>query len=180
MDSQHTWHGDNGLIRLWEHAETAFLGDVSRHSSTRGRRSDRDLWAEGHDPPTSLEDYLIEHRLRDPSTSIDDLTVREALMTLGLTQRAHLYPEWVCAEAWLFVALRIERRITAIEVLARAHDLGLSQSSITQARIRLGVIPSRQSERRHEPWRWQLPPSIAERGTPGDIDPRWRRYQPYM
>ncbi len=177
MDSQRYWHGDDGIIRLWEHIGMTFVGDVPQQPSRIRRRSDRQLWADGFNPPLSIDDYLVEHRRRANATSIDDLTVREALMTLGLTRREHLYPEWVCAEAWLFVALRIEQRITAIEVLARAHDLGLSQSSINRARVRLGVIPTRQPERRHEPWRWQLPPSIAERGAPGDIDPRWRRYQ---
>lgn len=180
MDSQRYWHGDDGLIRLWEHSGINDVGVASHQSNSSGRQSDRDLWADGFDPPVSLDDYLLENHRRANATSVDELTVREALMTLGLTQRAHLYPEWVCAEAWLFVALRIERRLTAVEVLARAHDLGLSQSSIKQASVRLGVNPFRQSERRHEPWRWQLPPSIAERGTPGDIDPRWRRYQQFM
>jgi hypothetical protein len=52
--------------------------------------------------------------MRADATTIDELTVRQALMTLGLTGRAHEYPEWVCAEAWLFMALRIGQRVTAV------------------------------------------------------------------
>lgn len=180
MESQRNWHDDDGPIKLWERVGITFIGEPAYPIASSVAAPDREFWAAGYDPPVSLDDYLVEHRLRADATSIDDLTVRQALMTLGLTRRAHLYPEWVCAEAWLFVALRTERRVTAIEILARAHDLGLSQSSIEQARTRLGVISTRQPGIRHGSWRWQLPPAVIERGSPGDIDPRWRRYQRYL
>lgn len=180
MESQRNWHGDDGVIRLWERVGITFVGEIAHPVAGSVATPDRELWADGYEPPVSLDDYLVEHQRRADAASIDELTVRQGLMALGLTRRAHLYPEWVCAEAWLFMALRIERRVPAIDILARAHDLGLSQSSIEQAKVRLGVISTRQPSVRHGGWRWQLPPPISERGTPGDIDPRWRRYQQYL
>ena len=176
MESQQTWQGDNGIINLWEHVGIVYLGEAPRPGA-RLPVLDRDIAAEAYEPPVSLDDYLVEHQLRADAASIDELTVRQALMSLGLTLRAYQYPEWVCAEAWLFMALRIERRVAAIEILARAHDLGLSQSSIEQARVRLGVVITRQLGIKHGGWRWQLPPSVGDCGTPGDVDPRWRRFQ---
>jgi hypothetical protein len=180
MESQRHWHGDDGLIKLWEHIGIVYMGEAPGRVMGGVAALDRDYWADGGEPPVSLDDYLVEHQRQATAASIDELTVRQALMALGLTQRAHLYPEWVCAEAWLFMALRIERRIAAVEILARAHDLGLSQSSIEHAKARLGVVSTRQPGIRHGGWRWQLPPAIIERGTPGDIDPRWRRFQRYQ
>lgn len=180
MDSQRTWHGDDGVIRLWEYLGISSLPDANWALAHERHVSDRELWADGDEPPVSLDDYLVEHNLRAAATSSDELTVRQALMTLGLTQRAHLYPEWVCAEAWLFVALQLERRVADIQILARAHDLGLSQSSIEQARVRLGVVSTRRPGTRHGGWRWQLPPTLNESGNPGDVDPRWRRFQQHL
>ena len=179
MESQQHWQGDSGIINLWERVGIVYLGEAPRQGA-RLPVHDCDLSAETCEPPISLDDYLVEHRMRSEAASIDELTVRQALMSLGLTLRAYQYPEWIRAEAWLFMALRIERRVAAIEILARAHDLGLSQSSIEQARGRLGVITTRQPGSRQGGWRWQLPTSIAEHGTPGDVDPRWRRYQQYV
>lgn len=175
MDGQRTWQGDDGVIRLWEHVGIVYLGAACA-TTPDAPVTDRERWVEGNEPPISLDDYLVEHRLRADAASIEELTVRQALMGLGLTLRAHLYPEWVCAEAWLFMALRIGRRVAAVNVLARAHDLGLSKASIEQARTRLGIICTRQPGVRNGAWRWQLPPMVIERGTPADIDPRWRRY----
>jgi hypothetical protein len=177
MESQQTWQGDNGIINLWEYVGIVYLGEAPRQAAANSPAPDRESWADGFEPPVSLDDYLVEHQMRADAASIDELTVRQALMALGLSQRAHLYPEWVRAEAWLFMALRVEPRVAAIEILARAHDLGLSQSAIEQARVRLGIIITRQPGVKHGGWRWQLPPAIAERGTPGEVDPRWRRYQ---
>ena len=172
MDSQRHWHDgdDNTPIGLWEHIGIVYMGVAPNQII--------DAAPEACDePPISLDDYLVEHKLRADATSINELTVRQALAALGLNQRAHRYPEWIRAEAWLFMALRIGRRVAAVDVLARAHDLGLPQASIEQARERLGVITTGQPDVRHGIRRWQLPPSVIERGTPADIDPRWRRYQ---
>lgn len=175
MEGQQRWRGDDGLIRLWEHVGIVYLG-AACPAHDEAPVSDRERWEDGDKPPISLDDYLVEHGLRADAESIDELTVRQALMALGLTRRAHRYPEWVRAEAWLFMALRIGRRVAAVDVLARAHDLGLSKASVEQARARLGVVSTRQPGVRGGPWRWQLPPMVVERGTPADIDPRWRRY----
>jgi hypothetical protein len=176
MESQQTWQGNTGIINLWERVGIAYLGGAPRQGESLPV-SDLDLAVDAFEPPISLDDYLIEHRMRADATSIDELTVRQALMRLGLSQRAHQYPEWVRAEGWLFMALRIERCVAAVEILARAHDLGLSQPAIEQARVRLGVITTRRPGVAHGGERWQLPTAIAERGTPGDVDPRWRRFQ---
>jgi len=182
MESRHHWQDDRSErpIGLWEHVGVVYMGEAPRQANGGLDTPDRELWAAGYEPPVSLDDYLVEHRLRAEAESIDELTVRQALMGLGLTRRAHLYPEWICAEAWLFMALRIGRRIAAIDILARAHDLGISKASVEQAKARLGVISTRQPGIRNGSWHWQLPPSIVERGTPGDIDPRWRRAQQYL
>jgi hypothetical protein len=179
MDSQRHWHGgdDHKLIGLWEHVGIVYMGTAPNQIADGMPESDREPWADSDEPPISLDDYLVEHKLRAEATSIDELTVRQALAALGLNLRAHRYPEWVRAEAWLFMALRIGRRVAAVDILARAHDLGLPQASIEQARERLGVITTGQPDVRHGIRRWQLPPSVIERGTPADIDPRWRRYQ---
>ena len=177
MASQRNWRGDDGLIRLWEHVGIVYMRGASGPSASCTIAPDRDLWADGYEPPISLDDYLVEHQLRSEPETIDDLTVRQAMMALGLAKRAHFYPEWVCAEAWLFMALRIARRVPAVDIFARAHDLGLSKSSIEQAKARLGIVSTRQPGVRHGGWRWQLPPPVIDRGTPADVDPRWRRYQ---
>ena len=177
MTSQQQWRRDDGLIRLWDRVGMPFIGDVT-NPFTGGGALERERVAVV-EPPVSLEDYLIERRLRAGATTVDELTIRQALMTLGLTERAHRYPEWVRAEAWLFMALRIERQLLAVDLLARAHDLGLSQSSIEQARNRLRVVTFRHPGVRHGGWRWQLPPAVGEHSTPADIDPRWRRFQQY-
>ena len=175
MDGQQNWQGDGGVIQLWEHVGIVYMG-AACSTLLDAPVSDHERWVDGDEPPISLDDYLVEHRLRADAESIDELTVRQALMALGLTRRAHLYPEWVCTEAWLFMALRIGRRIPAVDLFARAHDLGLSKASVEQAKARLGIISTRQPGVRNGPWRWQLPPMIVERGAPADIDPRWRRY----
>ncbi len=176
MESQQTWQRDNGIIDLWEWIGITYVGEAPQQGVSLPT-IERDSVSDDYEPPISLDDYLVEHHLRADAASIDELTIRQALMSLGLSQRAHQYPEWVRAEAWLFAALRIERRIAGIEILARAHDLGLSQSSIEQARVRLGVVITCQPGVTHGSWRWQLPPAIAEGGMPGDVDPRWRRFQ---
>jgi hypothetical protein len=175
MDGQRNWQGDDGLIRLWEHVGIVYMGAACA-TTLEAPIADRERWADGGEPPISLDDYLIERKLRADAMTIEELSVRQALMRLGLTLRAHFYPEWVCAEAWLFVALRIGRRVAAVDILARAHDLGLSKASVEQAKVRLGVVSTRQPGVRSGQWRWQLPPMVVERGTPADIDPRWRRY----
>jgi len=177
METQQAWQGENGIINLWEHIGIVYLGDAPRQGASNLSTLERKQWADGFEPPLSLDDYLVEHRLRAEAASINELTIRQVLMSLGLTLRAYQYPEWVCAEAWLFMALRIEQPVAAIEILARAHDLGLSQPAIEQARVRLGVVISRQPGVKQGGWRWQLPPGVAERGTPGDVDPRWRHFQ---
>lgn len=175
MDSQQSWQADNGIINLWERVGITYLNDAMAHGAC-ALPIDREPMFSVSEPPVSLEDYRIERQLGSKPRSIDELTVRQALLALGLTGRAHRYPEWVRAEAWLFMALRIECDVTAIELLARAHDLGLSQSSIEHARVRLGVIVERKLGDPYAAQRWRLPATIADAGTPADVDSRWRHF----
>jgi hypothetical protein len=180
MEFQQTWQGDDGVIRLWERVGITCLHEAVGPVTGTVATMERGPWPACSEPPISIDDYLVEHHLREDAKSIDELTVRQALMALGLTGRAHRYPEWVRAEAWLFMALRIERKISAVEVLARAHDLGFSQSGIEHARVRLGVVTDHSDGDRHSCLRWQLPASVAECGTPAEVDPRWRRFAQYQ
>ena len=176
MEFQQTWQGDDGVIRLWERVGITYLQEAAGYVAGTAPTVERHSWPAIGEPPISIDDYLIERHLREDARSVEELTVRQALMALGLTARAHHYPEWVRAEAWLFMALRIERQITAVEVLARAHDLGFSQSGIEHARVRLGVVSDHSEGDRHSSRRWQLPASVAECGTPAEVDPRWKQF----
>jgi hypothetical protein len=175
MESQQTWQADSGIINLWERAGITVLHDAIGQGSC-ALPIERLLMPVFSEPPVSLDDYRVERRADREPCSIDELTVRQALLALGLNGRVQHYPEWVRAEAWLFVALRTERELTAVEILARAHDLGLSQSSIEHARVRLGVVVERDKGGSYSTQRWRLPATIATDGTPADVDPRWRRF----
>jgi|GEM_PF-6509986 len=176
MDSQQTWQAENGIINLWERVGITVLNDAMAHG-TCALPVERGPMLAVSEPPVSIEDYLIEHRLRPEPTCVDTLTIRHALLALGLTSRAHRYPEWVRAEAWLFMALRIEGTLMAVEIFARAHDLGLSLTSIEHARVRLGILVERAPGEQYTAQRWRLPESIATTGSPADVDPRWRAFQ---
>jgi hypothetical protein len=175
MESQQTWQSDNGIINLWERVGITVLNDAIGQGSC-ALPLDRLLTPVFNEPPVSLDDYRVERRPSHEPRSIDELTVRQALLALGLNGRVQHYPEWVRAEAWLFVALRTERDLTAVEILARAHDLGLSQSSIEHSRVRLGVVVEREKGDSYSTQRWRLPATVAANGTPADVDPRWRQF----
>src|SRR3954451_632596 len=90
------------------------------------------------------DDMATRCPLDDWSLSVEGLTVRRALDEVGLRAPARFYPEWACAEAFLLVLLRIGRRLPAATIYRRAGDVGLRRSAIQRARVRLGIISTKQ------------------------------------
>ena len=110
----------------------------------------------------------------DWSMTVDGLTVRRALHDVGLHAPARFYPEWACAEAFLLVLLQIGRRLPAATVYRRAGEVGLRRKAIQRARVRLGVISTRQRGLREAGWVWSLPCDLLTETGPSIVQRRWQ------
>lgn len=111
----------------------------------------------------------------DWTLSVDGLTVRRALDEVGLRAPARFYPEWACAEAFLLVLLRSGTRLPAAAVYRRTGEVGLRRVAIQRARIRLGVISTKQRGIRHGGWIWSLPSDLASDAGLTMVQRRWQR-----
>lgn len=111
----------------------------------------------------------------DWSMSVEGLTVRRALDEVGLRAPARFYPEWACAEAFLLVLLRTGQRLPSATVYRRAGEVGLRRRAIQRARVRLGVISTRQRGIRQAGWVWSLPCELETDTGPSIVLSRWQR-----
>jgi len=111
----------------------------------------------------------------DWTMSVDGLTVRCALDAVGLRAPARFYPEWACAEAFLLVLLRTGTRLPSATVYRRANEVGLRRVAIQRARLRLGVISTRQPGIRHAGWTWSLPCELTTDDGLSIVQLRWQR-----
>jgi hypothetical protein len=129
------------------------------------------------DPDDCAETAPAIERADDWTLTVDGLTVRRALDEVGLRAPARFYPEWACAEAFLLVLLRCGGRLPAATVHRRANEVGLRRETIQRARVRLGVITTKQRGIREGGWLWSLPADLeVERGTP-IVQRRWQRWR---
>ena len=76
MEFQQTWQGDDGVIRLWERVGITYLHEAAGHVAGTVTTMEHDSWPAFSEPPISIDDYLIEHHLREEARSIEELTVR--------------------------------------------------------------------------------------------------------
>jgi hypothetical protein len=111
----------------------------------------------------------------DWSMTVDGLTIRRALNEVGLHAPARFYPEWTCAEAFLLVLLRTGKRLPAATVYRRADEVGLRRKAIRRARVRLGIISTRQRGLRERGWVWSLPSDVLTDTGPSIVQRRWQR-----
>lgn len=111
----------------------------------------------------------------DWAMSVDGLTIRRALDVAGLHAPARFYPEWACAEAFLLVLLRTGTRLPSATVYRRASEVGLRRVAIQRARVRLGVISTRQRGIRHAGWIWSLPCELTMDSGLTVVQQRWQR-----
>ena len=123
-----------------------------------------------------MDDTATYCRTDDWVMSVDGLTVRRALDEVGLHAPARFYPEWACAEAFLLVLLRTGTRLPSATVYRRAGEVGLRRKAIQRARIRLGVIATRQRGIRQAGWVWSLPCDLTTETCPSIVQRRWQRW----
>ncbi len=124
-----------------------------------------------------MDDTATFCRNDDWAISVDGLTVRRALDEVGLHAPARFYPEWACAEAFLLVLLRTGMRLPSATVYRRAGEVGLRRKAIQRARIRLGVISTRQRGIRQAGWVWSLPCDLATETGVSVVQRRWQRWR---
>lgn len=122
-----------------------------------------------------IDDTAAVCPLDDWTMSVEGLTVRRALDEVGLRAPARFYPEWACAEAFLLVLLRTGTRLPAATVYRRAGEVGLRRVAIQRARLRLGVIATRQRGIRQAGWVWSLPCELAADDGLTIVQHRWQR-----
>lgn len=111
----------------------------------------------------------------DWSLTVDGLTVRRALDEVGLRAPARFYPEWACAEAFLLVLLRTSLRLPAATVYRRAGEVGLRRKAVQRARVRLGIIATRQRGLRETGWVWTIPADLVTDTGASVVLRRWQR-----
>ena len=124
-----------------------------------------------------MDDTATFCRYDEWAMSVDGLTVRRALNEVGLHAPARFYPEWACAEAFLLVLLRTGTRLPSATVYRRAGEVGLRRKAIQRARIRLGVISTRQRGIRQAGWVWSLPCELATETGLSIVQHRWQRWR---
>ena len=111
----------------------------------------------------------------DWSMSVEGLTVRRALDEVGFRAPARFYPEWACAEAFVLVLMRVGVRLPATTVYRRAAEVGLRRRAVQRARLRLGIIATRQRGIRPAGWTWTLPAELMTPAGLAVVQRRWRR-----
>jgi hypothetical protein len=111
----------------------------------------------------------------DWSMTVEGLTVRRALDEAGFRAPARFYPEWVCAEAFLLVLMRVGLRLPAATVYRRAAEVGLRRRAVQRAKLRLGVISTRQRGMGPAGWVWSLPVELMSPAGLSVLQRRWRR-----
>jgi hypothetical protein len=115
-------------------------------------------------------------RLADEwSMTVEGLTVRRALDEVGFRAPARFYPEWACAEAFVLVLMRVGVRLPAATVYRRAAEVGLRRRAVQRARLRLGVISTRQRGIGPAGWVWSLPRELMSPAGLAVVQRRWRR-----
>ena len=125
------------------------------------------------------DDMATFCRNDDWAKSVDGLTVRHALDDVGLHAPARYYPEWACAEAFLLVLLRTGTRLPSATVYRRAGEVGLRRRAIQRAKLRLGVISTRQRGIRQVGWVWSLPCDLMSETGPSMVQRRWQRQREF-
>ncbi len=121
------------------------------------------------------DDTVTVCRSDDWTMSVDGLTIRRALDEVGLHAPARFYPEWVCAEAFLLILLRNGTRLPSATVYRRSTEVGLRRVAIRRARVRLGVISTRQRGIRQAGWTWSLPCELAADAELSIVQRRWQK-----
>jgi hypothetical protein len=122
-------------------------------------------------------DGLDDGLLRDDIVTVETLTVRQALDAVGLLAPARFYPEWACADAFILVLLLAGGRLPAPAVFRRGAEVGLPEPAVRRAKMRLGIISTRQRCARRNVWFWHLPAELAGEAGLSDLSRRWRRWR---